>query len=242
MPEPRVEESKREAVATLAPRADILSLLYQGMITAATRVRSGDRPMPDVPSFRKNLLDMLAEVEREAFRLRYEKQHVADATFAVIAYIDESIFGSHDPQRHQWTALQGELFGKAIGGEDYFKRVDDLRRQPDSAQLADVLEVYLLCLLLGYQGRYGKIAPGELRRVVDDLEARIDRIRGRSERFSPETVAGPEIALRPRRDRTTFWMAWTAAVLLALVMLLWMVFKAHLGALAQEALKSLPPD
>jgi len=91
------------------------------------------------------------------------------------------------------------LFGKTIAGEDFFKRLDDLRKHANSLQIADTLEVYLLCLLLGYQGRYGRIAPGELRNVSEELLARIEAIRGHDERLSPGTTLPASSRLRLQR-------------------------------------------
>jgi type VI secretion system protein ImpK len=233
------ERKETPAVAKIL-RADNLSLLYQGIITAAVRVRSGDRPIVDICSFRRNMLDMLTEVEREAYRLKYEKQLVADATFAVIVYVDESIFSSSDAQRNQWSALQAELFGKAMGGEDFFKKLEELRKQPNSPRLADAIEVYLLCLLLGYQGRYGKVAPGELQRVADDLQARIDLIRGHNDRFSPEvSFADTEKSLIVNENRAVVWLRWSLFVLLVLMPVLWIVLKIHLGSEVDEVTREL---
>jgi type VI secretion system protein ImpK len=221
-------------------RADNLSLLYQGIITAAVRVRSGDRPIVDVHSFRKNILDMLTAVEREAYRLKYEKQHVTDSTFAVIAYVDESIFSSDDAQRNQWSALQAELFGKAMGGEDFFRRLEELCKQPNSLPLADALEVYLLCLLLGYQGRYGRVAPSELRRVENDLQARIDLIRGSDDRFSPDvTLPARERSFIVSENRAVIWLRWSLLALLVLIPLLWGALKIQLGLQADQVARTL---
>ena len=49
----------------------------------------------------------------------------------------------------------------------------------------DVLEVYLLCLMLGYRGRYGSGSSGELRGLVTDTREKIRRIRGGDRELSP---------------------------------------------------------
>jgi len=239
MPDHGLEELRNTAASPARFSGENLSLLYQGIITAVVRVRSGDRPIGDVPSFRKNILDMKVEVEQEAFRLTYEKRHVEDATFAVVAYVDESILGSNDPNRNQWAALQSELFGRAVSGEDFFKRLDGLLRQPSSLQLADVLEVYLLCLLLGYQGRYGDVAPGELRRVAADLKDRIDLIRGRNERLSPDDLLPPVGPSISSSDRAAVWLRRGFLALLPIVTVLWIWFRVTLSNQATRLVDTL---
>jgi type VI secretion system protein ImpK len=44
--------------------------------------------------------------------------------------------------------------------------------------LADILEVYQLCLLMGFKGRYGAGDPGPLHAVTTRVGERINRLRG----------------------------------------------------------------
>jgi type VI protein secretion system component VasF len=50
--------------------------------------------------------------------------------------------------------LQEEMFGGHFAGEYFFRNVTDLLNRPESAEVADVLELHALCLLLGYRGRF----------------------------------------------------------------------------------------
>src|SRR5262245_15135452 len=115
-----------------ACRGDNLALLYQGMLAVAGRVRHGERGpsgeelMGDVRAFRQNVIRMREEVEKEALRRRYERQHVDDASYAVSTFIDECVQCSNEPGRNLWVPLHGEIVGKTVGGVDFFNRAASL--------------------------------------------------------------------------------------------------------------------
>jgi type VI secretion system protein ImpK len=48
-----------------------------------------------------------------------------------------------------------------------------------------MLEVYYLCILLGFEGKYATQAKSELHLIADRVRQRIERIRGGDSRFSP---------------------------------------------------------
>src|SRR5262249_28055330 len=52
--------------------------------------------------------------------------------------------------------------------------------------LADVLEIFYLCLLLGFQGRYAAAGGrGDLHAIMGSIKEKIRRIRGASTALSP---------------------------------------------------------
>ncbi|KVD73641.1 type VI secretion system protein ImpK [Burkholderia sp. ABCPW 14] len=77
---------------------------------------------------------------------------VDDALFAVCAWIDEAILNSGWDDADRWTLrlLQKRYFDTSHAGVEFFERLETL-----DGERADVLEVFLLCLRLGFRGRYG---------------------------------------------------------------------------------------
>jgi len=100
---------------------------------------------------------MLVAADREAREAGYDRDVVRLAVYAFVAFLDESVLNSPQDMFSEWPRrpLQEEVFGDHRAGETFFQNMRDLLSRPDSRALADVLEVYLLCLLLGYRGRYG---------------------------------------------------------------------------------------
>ena len=109
---------------------------------------------------------LLRQAERDAQDAGYDRDDTREATFAVVAFIDETIQGSSWSDREQWLAqpLQLEMYDRNDAGEEFFSRLDALRGAV--SEQADVLEVYYLCLALGFRGRYEFLPPGEHRDLV----------------------------------------------------------------------------
>ena len=59
--------------------------------------------------------------------------------------------------------LQQQRYGHDIAGEVFFQNLQKILTRSETYELADLLEVYYLCLLLGFAGRYSIGGRGELR-------------------------------------------------------------------------------
>lgn len=157
-----------------------LALALQETITAIVRLRSGRQMAADAEAFRAQIKQVMGASEQEARRMGYAGEDVRVALYAVVAFLDESVLNSQQPMFRDWPRkpLQDELFGGHIGGEIFFENLQRLLQRPDSEALADLLEVYELCLLLGFHGRYGSTESGELRSLIAQVGEKIARIRG----------------------------------------------------------------
>jgi type VI secretion system protein ImpK len=214
--------------------ADRMALLYEGLLTAIVRVQSGRQQLQESDAFRAKTKDALKDIAQIATRRGYAKEDIQEANFAVVAFLDETVLSSQDPARTQWArkSMQEELFDQRSAGELFFKRLDALRAHGDSLQLAEVLEVYYLCLLLGYEGRYAIGSKAELHLLMDNLRERIERIFGRNPEFSPDGQI-PDLAPRavsvdplPRQLRLG------AVVAVVLALLCFVSYKWYLSASA----------
>ena len=112
-----------------------------------------------------------------------------------MAFLDESVLGSRNPAFADWPRLplQTELFGHQNAGEIVFDDIQKLLGRNESHELADVLEVYYLCLLLGFKGRYA--AGGDLHSVKTAVRDKIRRVRAGSPILSPRGLL-PSDAVR----------------------------------------------
>ena len=142
--------------SAVASRSDNLALILQEVLTAVVRLRSNRQAVSDANSFRIHMREALKAADQEARKRGYNADTIRDAVFAVVAFLDESILNSRNPLFADWPRkpLQEELFGTHIAGEVFFQNLQRLVGQSDSPELADLLEVYYLCILLGFAGRY----------------------------------------------------------------------------------------
>jgi type VI secretion system protein ImpK len=172
-----------------------LALLYQGLLTGIIRLKAQRQHISDGESFRRRTKAALQEAERVAVATGYDHRDVRDTHFAVVAFLDSVVLHSKDPVRAEWErmTLALELFGYADAGVVFFEKLEQFRSRRNSEQLADVLEVYLLCLLLGFEGRYSGAQRGELEGTIESLRMRIDDVRGRNGRLSPSADLPPAL-------------------------------------------------
>jgi type VI secretion system protein ImpK len=197
-----------------------LALLYQGLLTGIIRLKGQRQHIPDSETFRKRTKATLQEVERVAVGSGYDVRDVRDTHFAVVAFLDSVILHSKDPVRAEWErkTLQEELFGQTDAGLVFFEKLDQFRSRRDSEQLADILEVYLLCLLLGFEGRYSGARRGELEGITDSLRMRIEYVRGRDDQISPSGNLPPAPApvVTPMRRKDHLRMLTIALIVFTL--------------------------
>ncbi len=240
MTQPETKERRDAKAEPEASYAERMALLYQGMLTVIVRIQSGKQQLIDANAFQRRMESLLDEIEREAVKVGYRKQDIEDAHYATIAFLDETIQRSNDPNRAQWAPLQGKRYKQAVAGEGVFDRLQSIRTRRDSVELADLLEVYLLCFLLGYEGRYAVGGRSDLDRLQEDLHEQIDRIRGRQAALSPEgslpaVAPAPAAAARPDSE---IWKI-IAIGCAALAVVSWIVFKLILDSYTSGALSEI---
>ncbi len=217
--------------ADVTARAENLALIYQGLLTGIVRIQSGRQHVGDAESFRRRTQAALQEIERDAVSAGYDGTDIRETHFAVVAYLDAVILNSSEPIRAEWErkTLQEELFGQTDAGVVFFEKLERLRSRRDSRHLADVLEVFLLCLLLGFEGRYAGGLRGELYSITERLRTRIDDVRGTTRPLSsaPPPPTGPvDIVPTPLVAAPPYGVIMLLAVLLTL--LLFVVAKLNL--------------
>lgn len=173
-----LQQTARPAAAPTAGRGE-LALALQEAFTVAVRLRSGRQVAADAASFRVHVKQLLTAADQRARAAGHDGQSIKLAVYAYIALLDESVLSSSQPMFADWSRqpLQEEVFGDHVAGENFFRTVQELLARQDSDQLADLLEVYQLCLLLGFHGRYGS-DPAGIQAVQSAIQAKIQRIRG----------------------------------------------------------------
>jgi type VI secretion system protein ImpK len=227
-----------QSVASNFSTSGNLALAYQETLTSIVRLKGNRQTVSDAQYFRQQFIGALKLANEDGRTRGYSDESIRDARFAVVAFLDETVLNSRNSVFSDWPRrpLQEELFGVHVGGEAFFQNLERLMRQPDSAHLADVLEVYLLCLTLGYAGKYSVSGSGELMSLKQSLSSRIRRIRGPAHELSPSWKPGPEVQLRPGTDPWFRPLLYSALACLLLLILLFAFYKYSL----QSGASSLP--
>lgn len=207
-----------------------LALIYQEVLTAITRFRTNRQAATDAGVFRNQMKAAIRAAESAAMASGYPVEDTRLATFAVVAFLDESILNSGNPVFADWPRmpLQEELFGGHTAGEIFFHCIDRLLARGDSTQVADVLEVFALCLELGYRGRYSLSGQEGVRPVLGAIGEKMQRIRGGPGPLSPNW-APPQDAVRAKAyDPWARRLGFGALGVLLLAVVLFVGFKFSL--------------
>ncbi|HYO64711.1 MAG TPA: DotU family type IV/VI secretion system protein [Archangium sp.] len=143
---------------------------------AAIRIRNSDAatvPPPEVLHHR--LRGVVDEMLRRAAVLGFSHQDAQDMAYAIVALLDEAALTRPEPYRSFWMTnlLQLQYFNENVAGDGFFHRLQGIRKDPHRAE---VLQVYYLCMLFGFQGRY-RIRGGELElmTLIDSVQKDLER-------------------------------------------------------------------
>ena len=219
------------------PKFDRLALLYEGIFTAIVRVHTGRHASRGCRELPQSADTGAAGDRLDRRRAEYSAEDVQERNFAVVAFLDEAILTAPDNNASQWAgkSLGEELFDQRSAGELFFKRLETLRANRDSQELAEVLEVYYLCLLLGYEGKFAGGPKAELQLLMTNLRERIERIFGRNPEFSPDAVLVDEpIAMASPVDPLDRQVKLFAAAAFVFAILCFVVFSMQLGSKSTE--------
>lgn len=216
------------APAERAHRRGLLALALQETLTATVRLRANRQSATDAEGFRAHIKQLLGAAHEETRRAGYAGEDSKLAIYAVVVFLDESVLASRHPAFAEWPRrpLQEELFGSHTGGDAFFQNLHALIGRQDSDDVADVVETYQLCLLLGFQGRYAAGGRDELRAWMTAAAEKIARIRGGSGALSPAWAPPTDEVIPVPRDPWLRPLGITAAVVFAasclLSLLYWM--------------------
>jgi type VI secretion system protein ImpK len=133
--------SKNDLITFAGPVLDLILRLKAGIVAPSNDLR------PKVAS-------MLEDFEKRAERYRFNHKIVQVSKFALAAFVDETVLMNNFPMRDQWEkyALQLEYFGEQLAGNKFFEKLQAMLGQIEVTK--DAVEVYYVCMLLGFKGRY----------------------------------------------------------------------------------------
>jgi type VI secretion system protein ImpK len=210
-----------------------LASCYENALTIVLRLASiQPQAAGNSQDFRVSIRAALKAAMEQAKALAYSSEINQLAFFAIVAFLDESVLKAQNPGFADWAQrpLQEEMFGHNRAGEVFFDHLQSLLIRQDSPETADCLEVYCLCMLLGFKGRYalsasitslsdtsakgGWAAPrtsGEIHTLIRQAREKIDRIRGQLT-FMPDSAA-PVVKQIATADRWSRGLGIAALVL-----------------------------
>ncbi len=170
--------------------------------------RLDDASLPAPSELHRRLRGFVDAMFQRASQAGFAREDVNDLAYAVVALADDIVMARSEDLRQFWAgqSLQLHYFHENVAGEAFFTRLANLRRDP---RRREILQVYALALLLGFQGRY-RVRGGdlELLTLVEDLQREL----GTGRRFDPEALSPhgerpEEVRGRGRGSGLVLWIA-----------------------------------
>jgi type VI secretion system protein ImpK len=232
-----VAESERSAARNVQNLPDMAGTLFSLILSLRTSSNYGSDE-----ELRRKILGYLDQIDKEGLEAGIAREDLEAARYPLVAFIDETILNSEWKGRESWRErpLQLELYGETIAGERFFERLDKIRRAGDTK--ADLLEIYYLCLALGFEGKYKISGPAKLRELLADVRRELGGVRSRatSEPLSPHDRRDPGRAARVEHGVLSMKTALIAAGGLVLLFLLLFFVIGRIEAGALRELQLLP--
>lgn len=176
----------------------LLDLMYDGFY--ALLLLKNHCTLDSATEFLNKLKIFLKDFESGAKRLGASAKDIDASKYAFCAAADEIILHSSFSIREAWERgpLQLSMFGDQLAGENFFHRLEDLRSQGSSHQ--EALEVFYMCLLLGFNGKYLLEGSEKLSYLTARLGEEITQMKGKPKGFAPQAERPDEITHKIRSD------------------------------------------
>ncbi len=217
-------------------RTQSLASCYENAYTIILRLAAlNQQSAANSQDFRTSIRAALKAAMEQAKALGYASEANQLAFFALVSLLDESVLKLQSPAFADWAQrpMQEEMFGHNRAGEVFFDNLRTLLARQDSQETADCLEIYCLCMLLGFKGKYALASSitfvsgqgasaqrpgGEIQALIRQAREKIDRIRGQVS-FLPDAPA-PQVKQIATVDPWSRGLGIAALVLFVLTLLI----------------------
>lgn len=197
---------------------------------ALNQLREYDGPVSSPDLIHQRLCGFIDGVKQRARELGLADRDTQDMLYAIVALADEIALSKPEPLRGSWVVhpLQMQYFNENLAGEGFFDRLEAIRRD---RRRVDVLRVYYLCLIFGFQGRYA-IRGGELElmRIVESVRTDVEAGMEHPEELSPSGDP-PDEPMVQRGGRNPF--LWVSLGIFALAIAVFVGLRVSLDGKAR---------
>ena len=218
--------SKNDLITFAGPVLDLILRLKAGIVAPSNDLR------PKVAS-------MLEDFEKRAERYRFNHKIVQVSKFALAAFVDETVLMNNFPMRDQWEkyALQLEYFGEQLAGNKFFEKLQAMLGQIEVTK--DAVEVYYVCMLLGFKGRYAVYEQEKLLAIMQQTaNALVKAGKIVPVELSPHWLANDQPE-PPKKRNMPVWAKLTALGGLGVAFIIYLVMFVMASSFLKDAMTPL---
>jgi type VI secretion system protein ImpK len=193
------------------------------------------------PSYdlRPKIAALLADFEKRAERYRFSSKIIQVSKFALAAFVDETVLSSNFNLKEEWekNPLQLEYFGESLAGNKFFEKLAAMIKQVDVT--ADAVEIYYVCMLLGFKGRYAVYEKEKLLSIMQETANSLVKAgKIRPVELSPHWVANDQPVPPEKRGMPT-WAKIGALGGLGLAFIIYLIMFLVSSTFLQDAMNKL---
>lgn len=134
--------------------------------------RDAEGAQPDYEQFREEVVTALNKIESEAPEHGIEVEDARHAGYALCLLIDTQVAESEWVHKERWSSepLHIMIQQDAEGGVNFFRRLDEFGERQKA-----VKEVYLVCLAMGFRGKYAEMEATEQAAKIGEIRQKLVR-------------------------------------------------------------------
>jgi type VI secretion system protein ImpK len=218
--------TKNDLVTFAGPLFDLILRLKAGIVAPSNDLR------PQVAG-------MLNDFEKRAERYRFSSKIVQVSKFALASFVDETVLINNFPMRNEWerNPLQLEYFGEQLAGNKFFEKLDSMLKQIEVTQ--DAVEIYYVCMLLGFKGRYAVYEQEKLLAIMQETANALVKVgKIKPVELSPNWLANDQ-PTPPNKRGMPVWAKIGAMAGLGLAVVVYLVMFLMSSSFLQDAVGGL---
>lgn len=215
-----------DLIAFAGPVFDLILRLKAGIVAPSNELR------PKIAS-------LLDDFERRGERYRFSSKIIQVSKFALAAFVDETVLSSNFNLKEEWekNPLQLEYFGEHLAGNKFFEKLAAMLKQVDVT--ADAVEIYYVCMLLGFKGRYAVYEKERLLQIMQETaNALVKAGKIRPVELSPHWLANDQPEPPPPKKMPT-WAKIGALGGLGFAFIVYLVMFLAVSKFLQDAINKL---
>lgn len=226
----------RDGAAQLSEARGADQLIYRAcadVLALAAQLPVAPLP-PSAAELRQQLIAALDKMVSRGRRAELPDQDLAEARYALVALLDEQVLRASWPGRAEWMSrpLQFELYQDNNAGEDFFVRLGALLR---SGNRPLAVQVYYLCLALGFEGMYAQNGDRRsLAKFVHAARQQLAAVLPATDRSSPHGLPLRRTSTTTQSGSSWLWLlGGTLLVALTIATSAWSVERSLRAAVSE---------
>lgn len=218
--------NKNDLVAFAGPVFDLILRLKAGIVAPSNDLR------PKIAS-------MLTDFEKRAERYRFNHKIIQVSKFALASFVDETVLTNNFHLKEEWEKypLQLEYFGEQLAGNKFFEKLHAMLKQIEVTQ--DAVEIYYICMLIGFKGRYGVYEKEKLLQIMQETANALVKVgKIKPTELSPHWLANDQPKPPEKRGMPT-WAKISAFGGLGLAVIIYLIMFLLSSKFLDDAMRNL---